>query len=79
MKSALTPRLAARSDSDDLSGNAWEITRSSLKANEVVVRGGNYYMGDITAGVANRHVIVTTQRDPLVGFRVCAAAPITKK
>jgi serine/threonine protein kinase/formylglycine-generating enzyme required for sulfatase activity len=56
----------------DMAGNAFEWTRSSLAANEYVGRGGSYCYDTKTIRVTNRAVSVGTLRDPSLGLRVCA-------
>ncbi|WPB76283.1 bifunctional serine/threonine-protein kinase/formylglycine-generating enzyme family protein [Archangium violaceum] len=60
---------------DDLAGNAWEWTRSSLEAGGVVARGGSYYFAPASARLANREMPERTLRNITVGFRLCADLP----
>jgi formylglycine-generating enzyme required for sulfatase activity len=60
---------------DDMTGNIFEWTRSSLAPSEAVVRGGAYYYGRMTGRSTNRTVFPETLRDPRVGLRLCASAP----
>ena len=60
---------------DDLAGNAWEWTRSSLEPGQVVARGGSYYFAAASARLANREMPERTLRDITVGIRVCADLP----
>ena len=60
---------------DDMTGNIFEWTRSSLAPGEAVVRGGAYYYGRMTNRSTNRTVFPETLRDPRVGLRLCASAP----
>ncbi len=64
---------------DDLAGNAWEMTESSAGP---VLRGGSWYQGALSAQIPNREDSEANNRDPLVGFRICAtpqglAPPLT--
>ncbi len=60
---------------DDLAGNAWEWTRSSVEPGRVVARGGAYYFAAASARLANRELPEHTLRDITVGVRVCADLP----
>ena len=57
---------------DDLSGNAWEWTRSVVEPGQVVARGGAYYFAAASARLANRELPERTTRNITVGLRVCA-------
>lgn len=57
---------------DDLAGNAFEWTTSSLDESEYVLRGGSYYYDAATNRSANRSVAVATLRVASVGLRICA-------
>lgn len=57
---------------DDLAGNAFEWTRSSLGEGEFVIRGGSYFHDRKTAQVANRNAYARTWRDATLGMRLCA-------
>ncbi|MFL5351418.1 protein kinase domain-containing protein [Archangium sp.] len=60
---------------DDLAGNAWEWTHSSVEPGRVVARGGAYYFAAASARLANRELPEHTLRDITVGLRVCADLP----
>jgi formylglycine-generating enzyme required for sulfatase activity len=60
---------------DDMSGNAWEWTTSSLRPGGYVIRGGSYFFGRKTNQVVNRQVPVPTLKDVNLGLRVCAVVP----
>jgi formylglycine-generating enzyme required for sulfatase activity len=57
----------------DMAGNAFEWVESSLRPGELVVRGGNYFMGAIAARSTNRSIVDASFRDPGIGARICAA------
>jgi serine/threonine protein kinase/formylglycine-generating enzyme required for sulfatase activity len=58
---------------DDLTGNAFEWTTSTLAAGQLVLRGGSYYYDEKTNQIPNRQVSVATVRDASVGLRLCAS------
>ncbi|HEX8824831.1 MAG TPA: bifunctional serine/threonine-protein kinase/formylglycine-generating enzyme family protein [Archangium sp.] len=60
---------------DDLAGNAFEWTLSSVESGRVVARGGSYYFAVASARSANRELPERTFRDINVGIRVCAGLP----
>jgi formylglycine-generating enzyme required for sulfatase activity len=60
---------------EDLAGNAWEWTTSSLVKGRAVARGGSYYFASSSARVANRELPEPDLRDVTVGMRVCADLP----
>jgi serine/threonine protein kinase/formylglycine-generating enzyme required for sulfatase activity len=61
---------------DDLCGNVFEWTTSSLAPNERAVRGGSYLYDPVTDRVDNRQVSEATFRDANLGLRVCAPFPL---
>jgi eukaryotic-like serine/threonine-protein kinase len=65
---------------EDMSGNAYEWTTSTLsKADEYVVRGGSYFQALRVSDLSNRAVMQPTWNDVSVGFRVCASFPPSGK
>ena len=64
---------------DDLVGNVWEWTRSSLVDGEAVIRGGAYYYDEISAQISNRHEFAPDTRDSTLGLRVCAPVLVSAK
>lgn len=60
---------------EDMAGNVFEWTRSSVEVGKVAVRGGAYFYDQTTAQALNRTVFDEDFRDPALGLRVCAPAP----
>jgi formylglycine-generating enzyme required for sulfatase activity len=60
---------------DDMSGNVWELTRSSLQKDEYIARGGAFFFSPNNARTSNREVATPTYRDTTLGLRVCADLP----
>ena len=58
---------------DDLAGNAFEWTTSSLVPGQYVGRGGSYFYDTKTNQIPNRQVSVASLRDLSLGLRVCAS------
>jgi formylglycine-generating enzyme required for sulfatase activity len=59
---------------EDMVGNIFEWTRSSLRAGEAVVRGACYEYGSVMMRVYNREVINPGDRTQMIGVRICATA-----
>jgi formylglycine-generating enzyme required for sulfatase activity len=57
---------------DDMVGNVWEITVSSLERNLTVLRGSCFYQARRPGFSANREMVTDSIRDPTIGVRVCA-------
>jgi len=60
-------------DVDDLAGNLFELVTSSVKADELAVRGGGYYFAAVNCRSTNRQVVPAVFRDVTTGIRVCAS------
>ncbi|HVE86701.1 MAG TPA: formylglycine-generating enzyme family protein, partial [Myxococcales bacterium] len=61
---------------NDLTGNVWEWTTTSFGPPGAVLRGGGYYYDAGTDHADNRFLAEPTLRDPVVGLRICAPAPM---
>jgi serine/threonine protein kinase/formylglycine-generating enzyme required for sulfatase activity len=57
---------------DDMVGNVWEITRSTLDRDQFVIRGGSFYQFRPAQRSSNRQAIAAATRDHTIGFRICA-------
>jgi serine/threonine protein kinase/formylglycine-generating enzyme required for sulfatase activity len=57
---------------DDMSGNVFEWTTSSLEPGRATIRGGGYYYDQMTARSTNRTTLEANLRDPRLGLRLCA-------
>jgi serine/threonine protein kinase/formylglycine-generating enzyme required for sulfatase activity len=57
----------------DMAGNATEWTRSSVQADQYVIRGGGYLIGGFGTSTVNRAALDKAFRDPMFGLRVCAS------
>ncbi len=60
---------------DDMTGNAFEWTRSSLDDGQFIVRGGSFFHDPKTAQIVNRTLTVSTFRDGTIGLRLCVTFP----
>jgi formylglycine-generating enzyme required for sulfatase activity len=60
---------------DDMAGNVFELVRSSVVKDELVIRGGAYYFDSATCRLTNRNAVPSTFRDVTTGIRVCATPP----
>jgi serine/threonine protein kinase/formylglycine-generating enzyme required for sulfatase activity len=60
---------------DDMSGNVWEWTRSTLSPNSYVMRGGSFYQLTTVNRTTNREGSEPTLRSLTLGVRICATYP----
>jgi formylglycine-generating enzyme required for sulfatase activity len=60
---------------DDMAGNVFELVRSSVVKDELVIRGGAYFFDSATCRLTNRNAVPSTFRDVTTGIRVCASLP----
>lgn len=60
---------------DDMAGNVWEWTRSTLSADSYVLRGGSFYQYNNVNRSTNREGTEPTVRDVTIGTRICANYP----
>jgi serine/threonine protein kinase/formylglycine-generating enzyme required for sulfatase activity len=58
---------------DDMSGNVFEWTRSTLQDQEALAQGGAYFFDSIQARSDNRGVIAPDTRGAVIGVRLCAS------
>jgi formylglycine-generating enzyme required for sulfatase activity len=61
---------------DDLAGNVFEWTLSTLDTKQAVARGGGYSYGSFTCRSTNRTILDPSFRDPGLGVRICASWPL---
>ena len=60
---------------DDMAGNVFEWTVSTIEPGGSVARGGAYFYDQMTARSTNRTTLEPNMRDPRLGMRLCASAP----
>ena len=61
-------------DACDMAGNLLELTTSSLRADELIIKGGGYYFFRVCERATNRETFLPAARSVHIGFRVCADA-----
>jgi formylglycine-generating enzyme required for sulfatase activity len=61
-------------DVDDLAGNVFDLVTSSLKPDELVIRGGAYWFQPISERSTNREPVPASYRDITTGIRVCSTS-----
>jgi serine/threonine protein kinase/formylglycine-generating enzyme required for sulfatase activity len=60
---------------DDMMGNAREMTVSIMEVDKLAQRSGSFFHALTTNLIVNREVQLVIQRNPHVGFRICADPP----
>jgi formylglycine-generating enzyme required for sulfatase activity len=55
-----------------MAGNVWEWTRSVETVDAPVSRGGGWYNAVLSSRAVNREHGEPTQRNVLIGLRICA-------
>jgi serine/threonine protein kinase/formylglycine-generating enzyme required for sulfatase activity len=69
------PQSRSPFELDDMIGNAREMTVSILEVNKLAQRSGSFFQALTTNLILNREVQLPRQRNPHVGFRICADPP----
>src|SRR5262249_12685147 len=66
------PRSRSPVGADDMAGNVWEWTQSVETPGAPIARGGGWYNAAPSSRLPNREYGEPTQRNVLIGLRVCA-------
>jgi len=66
------PRSRSPFGLDDMAGNVFEWTDSSLNKGETLIRSGSYFFSGVVQRSTNRSVYDATIRSPGVSLRLCA-------
>ncbi|HWN68153.1 MAG TPA: SUMF1/EgtB/PvdO family nonheme iron enzyme [Haliangium sp.] len=70
------PRSRSPFGLEDMVGNAREMTVSILEVNKLAQRSGSFFQALTTNLIVNREIQLVRQRNPHVGFRICAEPPL---
>jgi serine/threonine protein kinase/formylglycine-generating enzyme required for sulfatase activity len=68
------PRSRSPVGADDMAGNVWEWARSVQTPGMPVIRGGSWYLAEISARSMNREYGEPTMHNSSVGVRLCVTA-----
>ena len=58
---------------EDLAGNVFELTTSSVQADAALIRGGAYYYKPVACRSTNREEIASTFKEVVAGIRICTS------
>lgn len=69
------PQTRSPFNVDDMAGNVWEWTHSTISPEKYAVRGGSFYQYELINRSTNREVVEPSLRELTVGFRLCVTWP----
>ena len=64
---------------DDMAGNVFEWTESSLVKGESSVRSGSYFYAAIVQRTTNRNALDPSMRNPGLSLRLCATVQLQQR